>query len=142
MFFSAGRGASRAPLYLLDLHEYIFSYLKSGELTRGHPPFHHIYNLQRQEKFKDAVANHVSAVNLHSKDAPTLINMSRMKTKDKDIWQEAYDEEYYGLADLPAWTPITEDEYQKIRHVLGHVLHTMALSTIKYDENGKPKRAK
>lgn len=98
-YFSAHISASQAPIYLPDLHENFFSCLKSGQLTRGHPPFHHIYNLQRQETFNDAVANHISAASLHSKVAPTLINMNRMKTKDKDIWQEVYDEEYYGLAD-------------------------------------------
>ena len=126
-YFHAGRGTSRAPLRIPDFHEHIFAYLKSSQITRGNPPFHQIYNSQRQEKFKEAVANHVSAASLHSKDAPTLIKLNRIKTKDKDIWKEVYDEEYYGLTDLTAWTPIAEDEYQKIRHVVGHTLPMMAL---------------
>ena len=49
---------------------------------------------------------------------------------------------YYGLYDLPAWTSITESEYQRIHHIVGPALPTMALSTVKYDEHGKPVRAK
>ena len=56
--------------------------------------------------------------------------------------REGYDEEYYGLKDLPAWTTISESEYLKIRNVVGHALPTMAISTVKYDENNKPKCAK
>ena len=33
-------------------------------------------------------------------------------------------------------------EYQKIQHIVSHALPTMAISTMKCDENMKPKRAK
>ena len=141
-YFHPGRGMSRTPLLLPDLNEHCLHFIKSGQLTQGHPPFHTIFNLIRQQKFEQSVARHVSAANLQHMDAPTLMKMSSLQNHDKDIWKEAYDEEYYGLYNLPAWTSISESEYQKIRHIVGSALPTMALSTIKYDENGKPKRAK
>ena len=55
---------------------------------------------------------------------------------------EAYNEEYDGLQNLPARTHITEEEYNALRHQLGRILPTMALSTIKHDEHGNPKRYK
>ena len=39
-------------------------------------------------------------------------------------------------------TTIAESEYQKRKHEFGSLLPTMAISTIKYDEFGTPKRAK
>ena len=47
-----------------------------------------------------------------------------------------------GLHNLPAWTTITEAEYQAQKHKFGSLLPTMAISTVKFDEFGKPKRAK
>ena len=42
-----------------------------------------------------------------------------------------------------AWSYITEDEYKTLcKSFTPSILPTMAISTIKYDENGNPKRAK
>ena len=65
-----------------------------------------------------------------------------MKPSDRDTWNEAYGEEYYGLRNLPTWTVINQEQFDKIRHEKGNALPTMAVSTIKFDEEGKPKRAK
>ena len=54
----------------------------------------------------------------------------------KELWKSAYDEEYYGLERLPAWTTITEAEYNAIKPTVGNILPTMAISTIKHYENG------
>ena len=89
------------------------------------------------------MAKHVSVAGLKNLDAPTLVQMHNIKhIHDKEQWNKAYDEEYNGLADLPAWTYITEAEYQEIKPTVGRVLPTMEISTIKYDEQGKPKRCK
>ena len=61
---------------------------------------------------------------------------------DQKIWREAYEEEFYGPANLPAWSTLTESEYQAQHDKFKTVLPTMAISTIKYDELGQPKRAK
>jgi hypothetical protein len=60
---------------------------------------------------------------------------------DKLIWDAAYDEEYDGLESLPTWEILTEDQFRRISKGK-RALPTMAIATIKYDENNKPKRAK
>ena len=51
-------------------------------------------------------------------------------------------EELEGLEQLPTWEVIDEEEYKRIRQVVGRALPTMAISTIKYDEKGNPKQCK
>ena len=91
---------------------------------------------------KQSMNTHVSAAGLSTTDVPTLPKHKNLNPNDKAIWDSAYAEEYDGLANLPAWITITESQYQKIKHKCGTLLPTMAISTIKYDENRKPKRAK
>ena len=111
----------------------------------------HRFSKITQERRQVAMANvvahnihakHISAQNLSSLDAPTLTQHIKMKPGDKEIWDAAYAEEYNGLTNLPAWETISEAEYKKIKHLTGDLLPTMAISTVKVDENGKPKRAK
>ena len=89
-----------------------------------------------------SVARHVSAASLKNLDAPTLLQMHKLEDHDKKLWKQSYDEGYFGLEDLPTWTHITEQQYQELRPSVGNALPTMAISTIKYDENGNPKRCK
>ena len=65
-----------------------------------------------------------------------------MCPKDKEIWDAAYDEEIDGLKSRHTWDTISETEFQNIRHKVKAVLPSMTISTIKYDENGRPKQAK
>eukprot|EP00558_Chaetoceros_sp_UNC1202_P009040 CAMPEP_0197232302 /NCGR_PEP_ID=MMETSP1429-20130617/152_1 /TAXON_ID=49237 /ORGANISM="Chaetoceros sp., Strain UNC1202" /LENGTH=1842 /DNA_ID=CAMNT_0042690279 /DNA_START=1 /DNA_END=5529 /DNA_ORIENTATION=- len=87
-------------------------------------------------------AKHISAKGLSTMDTPTLLQHAKMNNTDKEIWTSAYREEYDGLANLPAWEVIDESEYNRIKHLVGSILPTMAVSTIKSDENGNPVRAK
>jgi hypothetical protein len=64
-----------------------------------------------------------------------------MDSNDKLIWDVAYDEEYDGLVSLPTWDILTEEQFRCISKGK-RALPTMAIATIKYDENNKPKRAK
>ena len=82
-YFHAGRGASRAPTLLPNLHMNIFHLLRTYQLTRGHPPFHTIFNAVRQTKFEQTMARHVSAASLNSIDAPTLLQMNKLHHHDK-----------------------------------------------------------
>ena len=50
--------------------------------------------------------------------------------------------DYYELTTLPSWITISEEDYKPMKHKVGHPLPTMAISTIKYDKDGNPKRAK
>ena len=141
-YFHYGRTNKQPPLHLVDFTSVAHKMVTHNELTRGHPPFHKIYDEMRSTIFKESVARHISAAGLNKLEAPTLLQMKNLDYNDKKIWSAGYDEEYDGLQDLPAWTEISESEYQQIRHVVGNALPAMAISTLKYDEQGKPKRAK
>ena len=43
---------------------------------------------------------------------------------------------------LPTWVTLDQKDYNAIKHQLSGILPTMAISTIKYDSQGKPIRAK
>eukprot|EP00957_Ditylum_brightwellii_P089718 6833251-Ditylum_brightwellii.AAC.1 len=66
-----------------------------------------------------------------------------MNKIDKEIWDRAYKEEYFGLHDdTNTWEYITETEYQQLKPTVGHALPTMAIATIKPDKYGRPQCAK
>ena len=88
------------------------------------------------------VARHISATTLNVLDAPSLLRHGRLASNDRKLWDAAYKEEYDGLCQLNTWDVITESEYKRMIHVTGPALPTMALSTLKKDENGDPKRCK
>jgi hypothetical protein len=75
-------------------------------------------------------------------EAPTLLKHHKLHPDDKKTWDEAYCQEYQGLVDIDTWEMISEEDYQNMKHIVGTLLPTMAISTIKYDGNGKPVRAK
>jgi hypothetical protein len=84
----------------------------------------------------------VSAQELDVCQTPTLLTHDKLTNKDRSLWDASYAEEYYGLQDLGTWEVITDDEYQQIKNVVGKALPSMAISTIKYDGEGKPDRCK
>ena len=88
------------------------------------------------------MARHVSAANLRSLDPPTLINHNKLHPADRKIWDQAYEEEYEGLQQLPTWVSLDQHEFDKITHTVSGILPTMAISTIKYNADGHPTRAK
>jgi len=76
------------------------------------------------------------------KDPLNVLKHCTLNKNDKTIWDKAYEEEYMGLRNLPTWTTITDTEYQANKSTYGTLLLTMAISAIKYDQDGYPKRAK
>jgi hypothetical protein len=85
----------------------------------------------------------ISAVELQNHNEPSLHEHYKLSPKDKQIWDEAYREEYFGLHDdTKTWEHISEEEYQNLKKILGRPLPTMAISKIKRDANGNPIRAK
>ena len=115
--------------------------IHSDQLIKGYPPFHKVYNTQHKLSFTSTFTRHVNAANLDNIDALTLMKIHSLSSHDKTIWNSVYNDEYDGLCDLSAWTSISEYEYKRLRPTLGSSLPTMAISTIKYDENGSPQRA-
>ena len=87
---------------------------------------------------------HVHASSLDSTvPPPSQCHHSKLSQNDKIIWDRAYLHEYLGLSeDTQTWKYVTEKEYQVLRPLVGNALPSMAVSTIKYDEQGNPKRAK
>jgi len=140
--FRPGTKTSNAIIPLHNLPQTINQRIQTFEINRGHTPFKEIIQARRLHHAARAIARHVSAKTLTSRDAPTLKNHTSLTTADKTIWDAAYAEEYYGLQNLPAWITIPEVEYNKMKHIYKTPLPTMAISTIKYNELGEPKRAK
>lgn len=71
-----------------------------------------------------------------------LLNHARLHPDDKKTWDTAYMSKYNGLVNINTWETITEDQYQSMKHLYQGIMPTMAISTIKYDGNGNPNRAK
>jgi hypothetical protein len=74
--------------------------------------------------------------------APTSLKAHhKLSPEDKSIWDAAYDEVYDGLESLQPWEVISEAQY-KLLSKGKRALPTMAIATIKYDANNRPKCAK
>ncbi len=116
--------------------------LDTGQLFRGHCKFSRVYNARAQIQLKDSILRHVSAHGLASLVAPTSLRMhSKLSSTDKQIWDDAYNEEYDGLSDLPTWEVLSESQFKQLSNGV-KALPSMAIATIKYDALNKPKRAK
>jgi len=140
--FRPGHKLSNKPINLPDFESEVHKLIQSYQLHRGHPAFRKIMHSKSSFSLSQIVAKHVSAAGLDSLDAPTLTKHHKMSKNDKRIWDAAYAEEYNGLQNLPAWTTITESQYKHLPSNTKSLLPTMAISTVKYDEKGAPKRAK
>jgi len=85
----------------------------------------------------------ISASSLSSQHEPKLHEHYKLSPNDKQIWDDSYREEYFGLHnETQTWHYISEDEYQNMKSILGRPLPTMAISKIKRDSQGNPVRAK
>jgi hypothetical protein len=84
----------------------------------------------------------VSAHGLSSLIVPlSLKSHLHMSNEDKQIWDNAYGEEYDGLFSIPTWEVLTEKEFKQLSKGV-KALPSMAIATIRYDEFNCPKRAK
>ena len=140
--FRPGRKNMNETIDLPHLEQHIHNLIRTRQIFRGHISFHKIQQSRAEYNLSQAVALHVSAKGLSSKDPPNLIHHASLTPSDQKIWNSAYEEEYLGLKNLPAWITISEKDYLTNKHKYGPLLPTMAISTIKYDEMGQPKRAK
>jgi hypothetical protein len=135
-------GRSSDGILLPDLSANCQNLLDTGQLFKGHTKFKNVYDACAQLGLKDCVLGHVSAHFLSSLIAPTSLKSHQsMSPNDKAIWDAAYDEEYDGLESLPTWEIVTEQQFHQLSKGR-KALPTMAIATIKYDENNRPKRAK
>ena len=131
-----------STIFLPHLERDVLKLLNTFQIFAGNIPAWKVWQTKSSFNMGTIFARHVSAAGLTSTDVPSLIQHSKLNEKDRSIWDAAYSEEYYGLKNLPTWKTITESDYQRNKSKFGAILPTMAISTIKHDENGKPKRAK
>ena len=110
--------------------------LSSFQLFKGHQKIHKLLYLRQSLIVARGIARHISAAGLSSEDLPSLTQFKNLNPNDRKIWTDSYKEEYFGLIDLPCWKVISEAEYRAIKHLCPYLLPSMAISTIKYDENG------
>lgn len=129
-------------IVLDDLSSNCQSLLDTGQLFRGHAKFHRVYQTRNQFQLWHCVLRHVSTHGLYHLVAPTsLKHIGKLPTSDQEVWNAAYDEEFDGLSSIPTWEIISEEQFKKLNKSV-KPLTSMAIATIKYDENNKPKRAK
>ena len=102
----------------------------------------HISNHGFATSLGAVLARKVSAKTLDVHRSPTLLTHSQLTENDRSLWDAAYAEDFYGLQDLGTWQIITEEEYQRLRPLVGKALLSMAISTIKHDGDGNPDRCK
>ena len=140
--FKSGHKHHNSPISLPDFEKNVYNLITTFQLFKGHQTFRKIIETRSSFNLGTIVARHVSAISLSSTDAPNLLKHCKLNKNDKEIWDNAYKEEYTGLRDLPAWITISEQEYESQKHKYGPLLPTMAISTVKFDEHGSPKRAK
>jgi len=139
-YFCAGKNTDiNKGILLSDLTANSHYLLESGQLFRGHAKFQRVFQARDQLLLKQCVLRHVSAHGLQSLVAPSsLKHNSSMTEGDKKIWDDAYKEEYDGLADIPTWEVISESQFKLLSKGVRPLL-SMAISTIKHDSNNKPK---
>jgi hypothetical protein len=142
-FFSPGVSTDvRKRFFLLNFEANCHTLLDSTQLFRGYSKFQRVYQACNQVQLHSYVLRHVSAHGLTSLIAPTsLKNHLCLNDTDKKIWNDAYHEEYDGLTLLPTWEVITEDQFCQLSKGV-KPLPTMAIATLKYDENNGAKCAK
>jgi hypothetical protein len=135
-------GKSKQGIFLPNLQANCQHLLDSGQLFRRLSKFKNVYDTCNQISLRDSVLRHISAHGLKSLIPPTSLKAhNTMDPGDREIWNTAYDEEFDGLEALPTWEVITEAEYKRLSKGK-RALPTMAIATIKFDENNRPKWAK
>jgi hypothetical protein len=129
-------------IVLPDFHANYRSLLDSGQIFQGHTKFHKVYQGRNQAQLQDCILRHVSAHGLRCLIAPSsLCQLTSMHPNDQVIWNDAYNEEYDGLASIPTWEVLSESQFNLLSKG-AKPLPSMAISTIKYDEHNRPIRAK
>ena len=146
--FRPGRKQTNQHIDLTDFKWTCKDLIRTKRLFQGHVKFTIVCTARRSHLMSLFIAHdilknhHVSAAELESPKEPLLTEHNNLSYNDKRIWDAAYGEEIEGLLNLPCWRSISKPEYNKLHPLIGNAIPTMAISTIKFDANGKPKRAK
>ena len=103
-----GSKTKPSKYFLPDFTSTAFNLYTTHSLFNGHPHNKTIINLRGASLLSQIIAKHISARNLTSEEVPTLLKHHLLNDNDKTIWDNAYNEEYDGLYDLPCWYTITQ----------------------------------
>jgi len=142
VFCTGNRSDTSQGTLLPDLLANCHMLLDTGQLFKGHAKFPRAYQARHQAQLQSCILRHVSAYGLHSLVPPTSLKAhSTMLSSDKQIWDDAYSEEYEGLESIPTWEVLTDSQFKQLSEGR-KCLPSMAISTIKYKAFNKPKRAK
>ena len=115
--FRPGKKETNPLMPLPDLEQRIHQLIANKRIFDGHVRFSHIATARRSRIMADMLATqvlkarHVSAATLENMNSPLLSQHSKLSPHDKEIWDAAYGEEYYGLVNLPCWRTIDKTEY-------------------------------
>ena len=140
--FAPGRTGKKKHIPLPTFDELAQSMVTNKKLFQGWKSMATVISARHVRATSNIMARHVSAATLKVLDAPTLLKHHKLDPHDRELWDAAYDEEFNGLQQLQTWETISESDYQRLKRTCGRALPTMAISTLKKDENGKPKRCK
>ena len=145
--FSPGHHFKQDILPLPNFPLLVSSLIINKKLFKGWVPLSRALTARRIRATSNVLSHlivngKVSASNLDCLNPPTLKKHHKLTNNDQMIWDAAYMQEFKGLEDIETWEYISEKEYQDMKHILGNLLPTMAITTIKKDENGTPIRAK
>ena len=146
--FLPGRKKSNPQIPLNNFHLSAESMIQNKKLFQGWKSTHVVMTARRVQATSNTLASliingKVSARNLQSMDAPTLLKHHKLSQNDKLIWDASYKAEHDGLVNINTWDLLSEDEYQVLKKMgKGGIMPTMAISTIKTNGQGEPVRAK
>ena len=142
--FKPGRKntSNTSAIHLRDFHTLAQSMVQNKKIFQGWKTKRYCLSARVMRAKANIIARHVSAQNLSSPIEPSLCKHHELPPGDKITWDASYKEEYDGLVKLDTWDFVTEEEYEKLRPIVGKALPSMAISTIKRDGDGKPVRAK
>ena len=94
--FQPGTKSTNPSIPLPEFATTFHDLIATHQITCGHPNFAKIIKAKENYEFSNLVARHVSAKGLSSHDVPTLINHKNLPENDRQIWHNAYKEEYDG----------------------------------------------
>ena len=146
-FFYPGHKKKHSPIPLPDFESHYESLINNQKLFKGWVSKSKALTA-RSVRFTSNVLSalivkgKVSAKELDSDKVPTLLTHHKLTQNDCDIWDAAYMAEYKGLQSIDTWDLISDEDYQKLKHIYKGLLPTMAITVIKKDGQGNPSRAK
>ena len=141
-FFCAGLKTSNPLIPLPHFEDIAPEMIQKGHLAQHHCKLSKFIQLRSKGTLRQFFSRCISAANLHSHKVPTLLRHHTLSPSDWEVWDAAYTKEYDGLTSLPCWQCISKQEYNNIKTTQTKLLPTMAISTIKFDNDGLQKRAK